>query len=139
SIHRLVQAVLQDAQEETEKRWWAELAVRAVNHVFPDVDFGTWQACQRYISQAHWCASIIERWKINLPEASRLLFQAGNYLSYRGQSTQAEPLIKQVLTIQEQTLGPEHPDIARSLSLLADIYDELGDYAQAEPLYQRTL
>ena len=36
-------------------------------------------------------------------------------------------------------LGPDHPDVARSLNNLADLYEGQGRYADAEPLYQRAL
>ena len=36
-------------------------------------------------------------------------------------------------------MGPNHPDVAKSLSNLAQLYRNLGDYAQAEPLYKRSL
>jgi tetratricopeptide (TPR) repeat protein len=36
-------------------------------------------------------------------------------------------------------LGPEHPDVATSLNNLAALYHNQGQYAKAEPLYQRAL
>jgi CHAT domain-containing protein len=36
-------------------------------------------------------------------------------------------------------LGPDHPDVARSLNNLADLYERQSRYADAEPLYQRAL
>jgi hypothetical protein len=33
--------------------------------------------------------------------------------------------------------GSEHPSIAGSLNNLAALYREMGDYAKAEPLYER--
>jgi tetratricopeptide (TPR) repeat protein len=36
-------------------------------------------------------------------------------------------------------LGPEHPEVATSLNNLALLYHSQGQYAKAEPLYQRTL
>lgn len=41
--------------------------------------------------------------------------------------------------ILEYTLGPEHPDVARSLNRLADGYVAVGDIIRAEPLYQRAV
>ena len=41
--------------------------------------------------------------------------------------------------ILEQTLGPEHPDVATSINNLALLYQAQGKYAEAEPLYQRAL
>jgi hypothetical protein len=41
--------------------------------------------------------------------------------------------------IKEKGLGPEHPDVATILNNLAGLYDSMGFYAKAEPLYQRAL
>ena len=41
------------------------------------------------------------------------------------------------LQIQEKALGPDHPDVATSLNNLALLYYNQGQYAKAEPLYQR--
>ena len=38
----------------------------------------------------------------------------------------AEPLIKRSLAIREKVLGPDHPDVARSLNNLAELYDGGG-------------
>ena len=41
--------------------------------------------------------------------------------------------------IFEKVLGPEHPEVATVLNNLALFYYSQGEYAQAEPLYQRAL
>ena len=41
--------------------------------------------------------------------------------------------------MREQVLDDNHPDIATSLSALAGLYQEMGRYADAEPLYRRSL
>jgi tetratricopeptide (TPR) repeat protein len=43
------------------------------------------------------------------------------------------------LAIREKGLGPDHPDVARSLNNLADLYERQGRYAEALPLFQRAL
>ncbi len=43
------------------------------------------------------------------------------------------------LAIREKVLGPEHPELVRSLNDLAGLYLAQGDYARAEPLYARAL
>ena len=43
------------------------------------------------------------------------------------------------MEIREKALGPEHPDTAASLINLAGLYETLGAYDQALPLYQRAL
>jgi len=52
---------------------------------------------------------------------------------------EALTLLEQVLATQEQTLGPDKPEIAETLNLLASLYGTRGDYSQMEPLYQRSL
>jgi hypothetical protein len=37
----------------------------------------------------------------------------------------------------EESFGPKHPDAATSLNDLAGLYDNQGQYPNAEPLYQR--
>ena len=43
------------------------------------------------------------------------------------------------MAINEKALGPDHPDVARSLNNLAALYETQGRYADAEPLYKRSL
>src|SRR5262245_36227987 len=45
----------------------------------------------------------------------------------------------QVLAINEILLGANHPDTARSLHELAEIYYTQEKYEEAEPLYKRAL
>jgi CHAT domain-containing protein/Tfp pilus assembly protein PilF len=58
---------------------------------------------------------------------------------------QAEVLYKRSLDIRERALGPDHPDVAQSLEMLALFYTGQGTYvsqaryAQAEPLFKRAL
>jgi hypothetical protein len=61
SVHRLVQAVLQDAMSSEERQQWAERTVQAVNATFPEVDFDAWATCQRLLPHAQACFSLFER------------------------------------------------------------------------------
>src|SRR6516164_5056108 len=71
-------------------------------------------------------------------EASQLnnlaveLFNSGRY-------SEAEPIFKRALAIREKTIGPNHPDVAATLSYLASLYHKQGRYADAEPLFKRSL
>src|SRR3989440_162250 len=139
SIHRLVQAVLRDGLDNHAQGTWAERTVRAVNCVFPIVEFETWPRCQRYLPQAQVCAALIEQWAMAFPEAAQLLSRAGSYLIERAQYAEAEPLLRSALVIRERVLEPEHPAIAASLNTLAELYRSQGWYMQAESFYQRAL
>ena len=63
--------------------------------------------------------------------ASMELSQAGKY------DRAVEAALK-ALEVAEQ-VGPDHLALARSLNKLAEIYKTQGDYAKAEPLYNRSL
>ena len=43
------------------------------------------------------------------------------------------------MEIWEKQLGPDHPDVALGLNNLGLLYNNLGDYDKAEPLYKRAL
>ena len=88
---------------------------------------------------AWWVAALnVSAQSEDLAEAQRLngqvlqLYRAGRY-------DEAVPLAKRALAIYEKALGSAHPDVAKSLNNLADLYDTKGDYGRAEPLYQRAL
>jgi tetratricopeptide (TPR) repeat protein len=139
SLHRLVQAVLRDEMDGDTRRMWAERAVRALNVVFPGVEYSAWPLCDRLISHAQSLASLIDEHGFDFPEAARLLNQAGDYLNERAQYAEAEPLLQSTLDIREKALGPEHQFTANSLNSLALLYKSQGRFAEAEPLLQRAL
>ena len=60
------------------------------------------------------------------------LYRAGKFV-------EAVPLAQRALAIREKALGPDHLDVAQSLSSLAAIYVYQGRYADAEPLERRAL
>lgn len=139
NIHRLVQVVLKDDMDEQGQQLWTERAVRAVDASFPEAIFSNWKQCERLLSQASACASLIEYQGICSPEAARLLTRAGWYLRERGQYTQAEQLFHQVLVLREQVLGSNHPDTASILEYLGIVYRDQGRYEQAELFLKRAL
>ena len=139
TLHRLVQAILKDGMSKGIQHRWAERAVRAVNRTFPNAEFPAWQRCQRCLPEAQACLTLIKDEAMTFPEAARLLHQAGVYLRSRAQYSQAEPLLLLSQSIREQTLGPDHPDVAISMDLLADLYMDEGKFVQAESLYRRAL
>jgi hypothetical protein len=109
-VHPLVQEVLKQGMDEGTQRLWAERAVRAVNQVFPSVEFSTWALCERMLAQAHACAELIKQWGFGFPEAAVLLNKAGYYVNERGRYSEAEPLYQRALTIREKALGTEHQE-----------------------------
>jgi tetratricopeptide (TPR) repeat protein len=51
----------------------------------------------------------------------------------------AEPLYRRVLSIRDNGLRPEQPELAVSLSNLASLYVHMGQYDKAEPLFTRAI
>ena len=60
-----------------------------------------------------------------------LLYKQGSY-------DRAVVTTKKALQVAERS-GPEHPNVATSLNNLAALYKAKGQFADAEPLYQRAL
>lgn len=56
-----------------------------------------------------------------------------------GKFTEAQPLAEEALAGREQVLGPEHPETAAALTLLATILRNRRELARAETLNQRAL
>jgi hypothetical protein len=52
---------------------------------------------------------------------------------------QAEQLFRQALGIQENALGPDHSEVAKTLSLLAFLLERSGEYNGAETLMKRAV
>ncbi len=52
---------------------------------------------------------------------------------------QAEDYLRQAIAIVVETHGENLPDLAQYLERLAEVYEDAGDYANAEPLYRRSL
>jgi tetratricopeptide (TPR) repeat protein len=72
----------------------------------------------------------------NWPE---VLDRAGGYFYGRAAFSEALPLLRDALAMNEKALGPEHPDTAQSLNNLALPLHAQGNLAGAKPLYERAL
>ncbi len=83
SLHRLVQAVLQDTMEKEEQRWWVEQVVLAVYAVSPSPEHKTWPQCERLLTQAMIATHWIDECKLVYEEAPRLLYDTAYYLQER--------------------------------------------------------
>ncbi|MGC2112663.1 MAG: tetratricopeptide repeat protein [Candidatus Korobacteraceae bacterium] len=139
AVHRTVQVVLKARMSAEERKQCAEQAVRAVNAVFPRVEFSTWPKCERLTPSAQVCAGLVEEYDLSMPEAARLLNQAGVYLKERARYSEAEPLYRRALIITEKALGLDHPKVAIRLINLAALLQDTNRLGEAEPLKRRAL
>jgi tetratricopeptide (TPR) repeat protein/transcriptional regulator with XRE-family HTH domain len=140
TVHRLVQAVLQETMAREEQRYWSERVVHAVQQVFPArIEIGNWQVCQRLLSQALTCATLIEQWDLRSPEAAHLLNQLAYYLREQARYLEAEAFYKRALMIREHILGMDHLDTAQSYYNLGRLFFDQGKHAPAEEHYRCSL
>ena len=73
------------------------------------------------------------------PDDPTVLNNAALTLDVAGDYAEAEPLYRRALTINENALGSDHPDMAIYLSNLGALLFTKGDYTGAEPLLRRAL
>ncbi|HEU5378351.1 MAG TPA: TIR domain-containing protein, partial [Ktedonobacteraceae bacterium] len=139
SIHRLVQAVLQDTLLEEEQHTWKERAMLAVNAAFPHAEYEAWVQCERLLSQALFATQSIEQDQMRGGEAAHLLYETAFYLQARARYAEAKPLFQRALRIFEQQVEPESLQVAYALLGLADLYYRQGKHAEAERLYLQAL
>ncbi len=140
SIHRLVQAVFLDRMDQDTQREWAERTVRAVHKALQAADSTALHRDERYIPQAQTCAMLIEQWAFSFREAASLLLLAGHILRERARYTLAEVFSQQALAVSERIEVPEDTALVVNCILnLAFVYQFQGEFARAEPLFQRAL
>ena len=60
-------------------------------------------------------------------------------LAFNGELEKARPMLEQAITLKEQVLGIDHPDVAISLDGLAWVLNELGRYSDAIAKEQRAI
>ncbi len=76
----------------------------------------------------------------NIPEpTARLLNDVAQLVNAKAQYAQAEPLMRRALTIDEQSYGANHPNVAIRLNVLALLLKTTNRLAEAEPLMRRAL
>ncbi|MFL5698174.1 MAG: FxSxx-COOH system tetratricopeptide repeat protein [Ktedonobacteraceae bacterium] len=139
SVHRLVQAVQIDTMTERERDRWIQRIIMTLDAAFPRSKPETRYACERLVKHVLKCMTFVPSWECVPSELTWLIVKTASYLRDRGQYRQAELLYQRALTICQQMLGPEHPDIVHILYGLASLYKEQGRYEQAELLYQQAL
>ena len=68
---------------------------------------------------------------------AQVIFQLGIIAQHEGQEKQAESYFWEALTLWAQSVGPEHPHMASTLSALADLFEKRGNMDNALPLLKR--
>jgi CHAT domain-containing protein/Tfp pilus assembly protein PilF len=72
-------------------------------------------------------------------EEAETLIQKALDLSEAGKYEEVIPQAERALEIYERVLGEDHPNVAISLNIIANLYQKTGKYAEAVTLYKRSL
>ncbi len=70
---------------------------------------------------------------------ARVLDTIGSALRNLAAYDDAEPLLRRSLALRREHLGPKHPEVAFSLSSLADLLSYRGNLKESVPLYREAL
>lgn len=139
SLHRLVQVVLQNRLSKQERAVWLLHIITALCDLFPEIEYKTWQQCERLIPHIFQCIKHTASWDQTHTELAALLLKTGRYLAERDRYPEAEPLLHQALQIRENVLEARHPDVAEALYDLAILYRSQGKYEQSRLIFHRAL
>ncbi len=141
SVHRLVQAVVQDRMSLEEQKLWAESALKMVNDAFSfdQLDQETWEKCSKLSAHAFYAAQHAEKMEILPQETANLLNSLGRYLNNRMELASARSVLERALAIDEKALGPEHTSVARDVNNLGSVLQRQGDLVGAKRCFERAL
>jgi class 3 adenylate cyclase/tetratricopeptide (TPR) repeat protein len=137
SMHRLVQLAARDMAS-ADAQAWRESAVNVANAAFPPDEFTAWPLSERLLPHARAALDALPSETTFLP-AAELALRCGVYLWRRGEYRTAEALHAHALAIREKILGPDHLDVATSLTNLAIVCGEQGRQDEALQLFARAL
>lgn len=142
SVHRLVQEVARLWQQQREQNEPNELkaALGWLNAAFVgnQQDVCSWPVLDPLAPHAKAVAEFADQSGITNPTA-RLIGAQGLLLFCKAAYSDAEPLMRRALAIDEASYGPDHPEVATDLSNLASLLQATNRLAEAEPLMRRAL
>lgn len=127
-IHKLLQDVLRSEMNKDVQLEKIEQIIKALNQIFPDVEFSNWDKCDRLFKQVQSIVDQIKHLKINKLESIQLLNKAGIYLFKRARFTEAKDLFEYILSITELS---KSSDFARAANSLAELLESEGLYEQS--------
>ena len=136
SLHRLVQAVIQDRMDEPTQRIWTEQVVHAVERAFSASPL---EQVEYYLPHARLCADLIKQWNLAGEAPTHLLERAASEVDKRGWHAQATPLYQRAFVASIDLRGK---DDRHTLDLLRDIgrvHMELGIYGMAVYYYEHAI
>lgn len=140
AVHRVVQEVVQSRIPPERLKDWIESSLKIVDSYapFPSDDVRTWPVWTGLRPHAARIVLLADEVGLTDP-TSRLMNALGVYLGARGLYSEAEPLKRRTLAINEASFGGEHPSVATRLNNLAQLLKATNRLSEAEPLMRRAV
>ena len=151
SVHRLLQAVCRDRLQMpgfSKKpgifgpQPFVAAAVKLVNDALPGdspINVASWPVIQTLLPHAQSVATHAERLGIEPQATGRLLNHVGLYLRIRAEFAEAKSVLERAVSIGEQALGSDHPNVAIRVNNLGSVLKDLGDLPGARQAFERAL
>jgi tetratricopeptide (TPR) repeat protein/MinD-like ATPase involved in chromosome partitioning or flagellar assembly len=140
TVHRLVQEITRQRLSDNEKQETLEAAVALLDSTLPSPEWDQkgWRLWEQL---APHCRTVLNRLRDHAlePRATPIMNLVAVWLNNRAEHGEAEPLYRRALEIDEKSLGPDHPNVARGLNNLAALLRDTNRLTEAEPLYRRAL
>jgi Tfp pilus assembly protein PilF len=140
-VHRLVQAVTRDQLDDDQTAVWSTRALNLVAAAFPDKpeDHRSWPVCASMAPHVEAVAAHTDCYPDLAVKRGGLLGRLGVYLSASAQLRAALSVLEGALAILEAAYGPDHPDVAKTLSNLGIAQRRLGELPAARATLERAL
>jgi tetratricopeptide (TPR) repeat protein len=139
-VHRLVQEITRGRLAEEAQHFWCEQALRLVNAALPPDpppdDVRSWPVWEPFQPHVAFVVDRADRASLTEPTA-RLMNDLGLFLKMKCVFTNAEPLFRRALEIDEAVYGATHPEVATDLNNLALLLRETNRLEEAERLFRR--
>ena len=140
AIHRLVKDVTRRSLPDEARRRSLVEALKWVNAAFTGSpqDVRTWSRLDPIAPHARAIVEHADAANIGVP-TSRLMNELGLLLGAKARYSEAEPLHRRALAIDEKSLGADHPMVGIRLNNLAVLLQATNRLREAESLYRRAL
>ena len=139
-VHRMVQHVVRDRLVPDDYKYWAGVAVRLVNHQFPDpTNAQAWPACGGLMPHVRAVTGHALQATAEPSVTAELLARAASFLRRRGQLAAAREMLQQALDLNRATFGSDGPEVGATLNDLGVVLRDLTDLVTARAVLEKAL
>jgi Tfp pilus assembly protein PilF len=140
-VHRLVGTLVRDRLHESERKMWAESAIKTVaaSFKFDSNDLASWDRCAALLPHA-----LAASWHAQASDVSpratvTVLDDAGRYLTKRAQYIEAKGLFERAMALAHDFYGDKHPQVSSIANNLGRVHRQLGNIEEARQCFQRSM